>query len=156
MFLLPKHFVYKLNCPPNVVLNKIKMCIKPQEVKRKLADSYDFRGFVTSDSFEIELNPPYSPSVRKDFILARFCGEFKVGENCTTMTVKIKSPKGFYLFLLFFMLLFGSIGFFENNLLMPILLILFVYFILVINIRLIIRDTRERLEDVLRECGCEL
>lgn len=156
MFFLPKYFVYKLDCSPDVVLGKIQSRIKPRDVKRGLADVYDFKGFVTSNSFEVELNPTYSPSIRKDFILARFCGEFRENDKGTTMVVKIKSPKGFYLFLLLFTLLSSSIGFFENDFLMPIFVMLFIYFMLVISMRLTIRDTKERLEDVLFECGCDL
>lgn len=158
MLFLPKKFNYNLNCQPIIILNKIQERIKPPQLKPKYAEEYDFQGYVTDDTFYIELNPPWNPLVKKGFVCPYLSGEFKSNENIIDLTVSVKFRNSDYLILLLFALIFATIGtirFFDTNviqfLIMPIVEFCFVYIFFVFMARINIRDIRERLESILIE-----
>jgi len=158
MLFLPKRFKYNLNCEPIIILNKLQKHIKPSKLNPKYSQEYDFRGYITGDIFNIRLNPPWNPLVRKGFICPYLLGKFKLNGDITELTVEVKFRKSDYFALLLFVLLFVVIGvicFEDSNVvrsfLVPLVEFGFLYAFFVFMARIEIRDVIERLEDILIE-----
>ena len=164
MFFLPKHFKYEVNANSKAIADKIQEKIKPVAVKGADGDIYDFNGVVSSDSFELTLNPPYTPSVRKSIYTERvFCGRMKENNGKTTVDIKTKFTKLSIITMILFVVFWVFMGVIvesftpDSNLIESIIYtacaLVVIYVVLGFFVNLTTRDTRERLESIFEEFG---
>ncbi|MEE0264565.1 MAG: hypothetical protein UD936_02965 [Acutalibacteraceae bacterium] len=164
MFFLPKHFKYEVNTSSNVIADKIQEKIKPVGVKGADGDIYDFNGVVSSDSFELTLNPPYTPSVRKSiYTECIFYGGMKENNSKTTVDIKTKFSKRSIITMIFFVVFWFFMSVIvesftpDSNLIESIVYtacaLVVIYIVLGFFVNLTTRDTRERLESIFEEFG---
>lgn len=166
MFFLPKHFKYEVNANSKAIAEKIQEKIIPDDVKGADGDIYDFNGVVNFDSFELTLNPPYTPSVKKSIYSERlFCGSIKENNGKTTVDIDLKFSKSsiitmiFFVVFCFFMAVIVESFMPDSNLIESIVytacVLVVIYIVLGFFVRLSTRDTRERLESIFEEFGYE-
>ncbi len=164
--LLPKHFKYEVNANSKSIAEKIQEKIKPMCVRGVEGDVYDFNGVVNYDSFELTLNPPYTPSVRKSLVSERlFCGSMKENNGKTTIDIDVKFSKRSIIIMIFFVAFWvfsiATIEIFTLNSNFIDFLVhigcvfVVIYLVLGFFVSLITRDTRERLESIFEEFGYE-
>lgn len=165
MFFLPKHFKYEVNTNSKVIADKINGKIKPLGVKGVDADGYDFNGVVNSDSFELTLNPPYTPSVRKSIYTENmlFCGSMKENNGKTTVDIKTKFSKRGIITMMFFVVFWIFMGVIiesftpDSNIIETVIYtscaLAVIYIVLGLFVSMTARDIRERLESVFEEFG---